>query len=159
MPKRRILSVALIGTKFMGRTHSSAWRQTPRFFDLPADIRMAAICGRDRAGTSRAAKILGWEKAVIDWKAIIADPEIDIIDICTPNDSHAEIAIAAAKAGKAILCEKPLARNVAEAEKMLRAVNQARVINMICHNYRRIPAIALAKQMIERGEIGERIFH
>ncbi len=102
MPKRRALSVALIGTKFMGRAHSNAWRQAPRFFDLPADIRMAAICGRDRAGTSRAAKILGWEKAVIDWKAIIADPLIDIVDICTPNDSHAEIAIDSGKIGHRI---------------------------------------------------------
>src|SRR5207253_9824579 len=104
MPKRRALSVALIGTKFMGRAHSSAWRQAPRFFDLRADIRMAAICGRDRAGTSRAAKILGWVRAVIDWKAIIADPLMDIVDICMPNASHAEIAIAASGACKRILC-------------------------------------------------------
>jgi len=109
MPKRRILSVALIGTKFMGRAHSNAWRQAPRFFDLPADIRMAAICGRDRAGTVRAANRLGWERAVTDWKAIMVDPMIDIVDICTPNDSYTEMAIAAAGAGKAILCEKPLA--------------------------------------------------
>jgi len=159
MPKRRALSVALIGTKFMGRAHSNAWRQAPRFFDLPADIRMAAICGRDRAGTSRAAKILGWGKAVIDWKAIIADPLIDIVDICTPNDSHAEIAIAAARAGKAILCEKPLARNVAEARRMVDAVKRARVANMVCHNYRRVPTVALAKQMIDSGKIGHRIYH
>ena len=89
---------------------------------------------------------------------MIDDPRIDIVDICTPNDSHCEIAVAAAQAGKAILCEKPLARNVAEAEKMWRAVKKARVTNMVCHNYRRIPAIALAKQMIERGELGE-VFH
>src|SRR5881227_3362255 len=159
MPKRRTLSVALIGTKFMGRAHSNAWRQAPRFFDLPADIRMAAICGRDRAGTVRAANRLGWERAVTDWKAIIADPVIDIVDICTPNDSHAEMAIAAAGAGKAILCEKPLARNVAEARRMVDAVRRARVPNMVCHNYRRVPAIALAKQMIEAGELGDRIYH
>jgi predicted dehydrogenase len=159
MPKRRTLSVALIGTKFMGRAHSNAWRQAPRFFDLPADIRMAIICGRDRAGTHRAAKILGWERAVTDWKAIMTDPLIDIVDICTPNDSHAEMAIAAARAGKAILCEKPLARNVAEARRMVDAVKRARVANMVCHNYRRVPAIALAKQMIDAGEIGDRIYH
>jgi predicted dehydrogenase len=159
MPKYRTLSVALIGTKFMGRAHSNAWRQAPRFFDLPADIRMAAICGRDRAGTSRAARTLGWEKAVTGWEAIVADPVIDIIDICTPNDSHAEMAIAAARAGKAILCEKPLARNVAEARRMVDAVKRARVANMVCHNYRRVPAIALAKQMIDDGEIGHRIYH
>ena len=158
-PKRRTFSVALIGTKFMGRAHSNAWRQAPRFLDLPAHIRMAAICGRDRGATRRAAKTLGWEKSVDDWKAIMADPQIDIVDICTPNDSHAEIAIAAARAGKAILCEKPLARNVSEARRMVEAVKRARVANMVCHNYRRVPAVALAKQMIEAGDIGERIYH
>jgi predicted dehydrogenase len=159
MPKRRTLSVALIGTKFMGRAHSNAWRQAPRFFDLPADIRMAVICGRDRAGTRRAAKTLGWKEAVTDWKAIMADSQIDIVDICTPNDSHAEIAVAAARAGKAILCEKPLARNVSEARQMVEAVKRPRVANMVCHNYRRVPAIALARQMIDAGEIGDRIYH
>jgi predicted dehydrogenase len=158
-PKRHTLSVALIGTKFMGRVHSNAWRQAPRFFDLPADVRMAAICGRDRAGTRRAAKTLGWEKAVTDWKTIVADPLIDIVDICTPNDSHAEMAIAAARAGKAILCEKPLARNAAEARRMVDVVKKARVANMVCHNYRRVPAIALARQMIDGGEIGDRVYH
>jgi predicted dehydrogenase len=159
MPNRRTLSVALMGTKFMGRAHSNAWRQAPRFFDLPADIRMAAICGRNGAGTRRAAKTLGWEKAVTDWKSIMADPVIDIVDICTPNDSHAEMAIAAARAGKAILCEKPLARNMAETRRMVDAVKRGRVTNMVCHNYRRVPAIALAKQMIDAGKIGDRIYH
>jgi predicted dehydrogenase len=159
MPKRRTLSVALIGTKFMGRAHSNAWRQAPRFFDLPADIRMRAICGRDRAATRQAAKALGWERAVFDWKAVVSDPEIDIIDICTPNDSHAEIAIAAARAGKAVLCEKPLARNASEGRRMVEAVRRARVANMVCFNYRRVPAIALAKQMMAAGELGDPIYH
>jgi predicted dehydrogenase len=160
MPKRRrTLSVALIGTKFMGRAHSNAWRQAQRFFDLPADIRKAAICGRDHAATRGAAKRLGWERAVYDWKAIMADSNIDIVDICTPNDSHAEIAIAAAWAGKAILCEKPLARNSAEARRMVDAVKRSRVPNMVCFNYRRVPAVALAKQMTDAGEIGGRIYH
>jgi len=159
MPKRRTLSVALLGTKFMGRVHSNAWRQAPRFFDLPADIRMAAICGRDHAETRRAAKMLGWERAVYDWKAIMSDPNIDIVDICTPNDSHAKIAIAATRAGKAILCEKPLARNSAEARRMVDAVKRSRVPNMVCFNYRRLPAVALAEQLIAGGEIGERIYH
>jgi len=157
MPKT--LNVGMIGYKFMGRAHSNAWRQAPHFFDLPADIRMATICGRDRGATRRAAKTLGWEKAVTDWKAIMADPQIDIVDICTPNDSHAGIAIAAAGAGKAILCEKPLGRNVAEARRMVEAVKRARVANMVCHNYRRVPAIALAEQMIDAGKIGDRIYH
>lgn len=159
MPTRPVLSIALIGTKFMGRAHSNAWRQAPHFFDLPADLRLAVICGRDPASTRRAAKTLGWENSSTNWRAIVADPGIDIIDISTPNDSHAEIAIAAARAGKAILCEKPLARDVREAEGMVDAVKRARVVNMLCHNYRRAPAIALAQQMIARGEIGSRIYH
>src|SRR5205814_4935389 len=100
----RSLSVALIGTKFMGRVHSNAWRQAPRVFRLPADVRMAIICGRDPSETRRAARALGWERGSEDWRSVIADPLIDVVDICTPNDSHAEIAIAAAKSGKAIIC-------------------------------------------------------
>jgi predicted dehydrogenase len=156
---KRTLAVGLIGYKFMGKAHSNAWRQAPHFFDLPAGVRMKTICGRNHAAVKKAAAKLDWENAETDWRRIIADPRIDIVDICTPNESHCEIAVAAAKAGKAILCEKPLARNVDEAEKMAQAVKKARVVNMICHNYRRVPAIALAKQMIERGEIGDRIFH
>jgi predicted dehydrogenase len=142
----------------MGKVHSNAWRQISHFFDLPANVRMKTICGRDAAALRKAAAKFGWEKPETDWRRMIDDPTIDIVDICTPNDSHCEIALAAALAGKAILCEKPLARNVAEAERMWRAVKKARVVSMICHNYRRIPAIALAKQMIERGELGK-IYH
>ena len=162
---RRTFNVALIGYDFMGRAHSNAWRQISRFFDLPADVRMKTICGRNRAAVAKAAVKLGWENFVTDWRRVIDDSDageadkIDIVDICTPNDTHCEIAVAAAYAGKAILCEKPLARSVAEATRMVAAVKKTRVINMVCHNYRRIPAIALAKQMIERGEIGDRIFH
>src|SRR5437868_2764014 len=159
MPKRPTFSVGLIGTKFMGKAHSNAWRQAPRFFDLGAEIRRATICGRDRVATGRAAKKLGWESSTTDWRTVIADRGIDIVDICTPNDLHAEIAIAAARVGKAILCEKPLAHDVREAERMVEAVRRARVVNMVCHNYRRVPAIALAKQMIEAGELGDRIHH
>lgn len=143
----------------MGRAHSNAWRQVARFFDLPADVRMAVICGRDGGGARRAAIKFGWEKFETDWRKVTADPEIDVVDICTPNDSHAEIAIAAARTGKAILCEKPLAQNTIEARRMVEAVKRARVTNMVCHNYRRTPAIALAKEMIADGEIGSRIFH
>jgi predicted dehydrogenase len=159
MTRRPLLNVALIGYDFMGRAHSNAWRQAPRFFDLPADLRLQTICGRNRAAVAKAAIKLGWENSVTDWRRVIDDPKIDIVDICTPNDTHCEIAVAAANAGKAILCEKPLARTVAEAEKMVRAVKKAGIVNMVCHNYRRIPAIALAKQMIESGEIGDRLFH
>ena len=120
---------------------------------------MKTICGRNRAGAKEAAGRLGWEHAETDWRCVVDDPEIDIIDVCTPNDSHCEIVLAAAAAGKAILCEKPLAIDVTEAKRMVAAVKKARVANMVCHNYRRIPSIALAKQMIQHGEIGDRIFH
>lgn len=158
MSTRRTLAVGLVGYKFMGKAHSNAWRQTPHFFDLPVNIRMKTICGRDAAAVKRAAAKFGWEKPETDWRRMIDDSQIDIVDICTPNDSHCEIAVAAALAGKAIICEKPLGRTVAEAEKMWRAVKKAGVVNMICHNYRRIPAIVLAREMIDRGELGD-IFH
>jgi predicted dehydrogenase len=159
MPGKRVLSVGLIGYKFMGKAHSNGWRQAPRFFDLGTEVRMKTICGRDKSAARRAALKLGWDETEVDWRRVVADPQIDIVDICTANDTHCEIAIAAAKAGKAILCEKPLGRTIAEAKRMTDAVRQAGVVNMVCHNYRRIPAIALAREMIERGEIGARIFH
>ena len=158
MSTRRTLAVGLVGYKFMGKAHSNAWRQAPRFFDLPADIELKTICGRDAVATRKAARKFGWDRTETNWRRMIDDRGIDIVDICTPNDSHCEIALAAARAGKAILCEKPLARTVAEAKKMLVAVKKARVVNMICHNYRRLPAIALAKQMIAQGEMGK-LFH
>lgn len=156
---KRTLNVGMIGYNFMGKAHSNAWRQAPRFFDLPADIVLHTICGRSPKSVEAAAKQLGWKKASTDWNAVVNDPEIDIIDICTPNDSHMEIALAAAAAGKAILCEKPLGMDVSQAEKMVEAVKKAKVVNMVCHNYRRIPAIAMAKRMIERGDLGDRIYH
>jgi predicted dehydrogenase len=159
MSAKRSLAVGLIGYNFMGKAHSNAWRQAPHFFDLPANVRMKTICGRNRAEVKKEAAKLGWENFVTDWHRVIDDPKIDIVDICTPNDTHCEIAVVAAKAGKAILCEKPLGRSIDEAERMLRAVKKARVVNMVCHNYRRVPAIALAKEMIERGELGDQLFH
>ncbi len=159
MKSHRTLRVGLIGTGFMGKAHSNAWRQAPRFFDLPARVEMRTICGRNPARVEEAARRFGWSNSVTDWRAVVDDPEIDVLDITTPNDTHGEIAIAAAAAGKAILCEKPLARNLAEAEEMARAVRKAGVVNMVCHNYRRVPALALAQEMIARGELGERIYH
>src|SRR4051795_5981167 len=159
MAARRTLGVGLIGYNFMGRAHSNAWRQAPRFFDLSADLRLKTLCGRNASAVKRAAAKLGWESAATDWRKVVADPEIDIIDIATPNDTHCEIALAAAAAGKAILCEKPLAHDVTEAKRMTRAVREARVVNMVCHNYRRVPALALARQMIADGALGERLFH
>jgi predicted dehydrogenase len=156
----KTLRVGLIGYKFMGKAHSNAWRQVNRFFpDLPARVELATICGRDAAAVERARDLLGWQKAETHWRRMLEDPAIDIVDICTANDTHAEIAIAAAKAGKAILCEKPLARTVAEAKEMASAVKKAKVVNMVCHNYRRIPAVALAKRLIDEGELGNRIYH
>ncbi len=159
MKARRTLRVGLIGYGFMGKAHSNAWRQAPRFFDLPADVQLRTICGRNARAVKKAATAFGWERSATDWQAVVNDPEIDLIDITTPNDSHAEIALAAAAAGKAILCEKPLARDVAEAERMTKAVGKARVVNMVCHNYRRVPALALAREMIAGGELGDRLYH
>jgi predicted dehydrogenase len=159
MKARRKLGVALIGHGFMGKAHSNAWRQAPHFFELPGDLRMKTICGRDRARLKKDAARLGWETWQTDWRSAVADPEIDIVDVCTPNNTHCEIATFAAEQGKAILCEKPLALNLREAQSMARLVRRRRVVNMVCHNYRRIPAVALARQMIERGELGDRIFH
>ena len=158
MPKRT-LNIGMIGYNFMGKAHSNAWRQAPKFFSLPANVNLHTICGRTPKSVEAAREQLGWEHASTDWRAVVSNPEIDIIDICTPNDSHCEIAIEAAKHGKAILCEKPLAMNLAECEEMVEAVKKAKVVNMVCHNYRRIPAIALAKKMIENGDLGDRIYH
>src|ERR1700709_1776792 len=128
---KRKLSVGMIGYNFMGRGHSNAWRQAGKFFDLPAEIELNTICGRNAAEVGKAKEKLGWAKAATDWRKVVADPGIDIIDITTPNDSHAEIAIEAAKHGKAVLCEKPLGLNVAECEAMVAAVKKARVVNMV----------------------------
>jgi predicted dehydrogenase len=156
---KRTLKIGMIGYNFMGKAHSNAWRQAPIFFDLPADIELRTICGRNPKKVAEAAQQLGWKQSTTDWREVVADPEIDVIDVSTPNDTHAEIAIEAAKQGKAVLCEKPLALDVAQCEAMVAAVKKARVVNMVCHNYRRIPAIALAKAMIDRGELGDRIYH
>lgn len=156
---KKTLKVGMIGYNFMGKAHSNAWRQAGRFFDLPAAVELHTVCGRTTSSVEAAAAQLGWKNTSTDWREVVADPEIDIIDITTPNDTHAEIAIAAAQAGKAILCEKPLGMDVPECERMVEAVKKARVVNMVCHNYRRIPAIALAKRMIDDGILGDRIYH
>jgi predicted dehydrogenase len=149
----------MIGYNFMGKAHSNAWRQAPKFFDLPAAIELHTICGRTAAAVEKARTAFGWNRSSTDWRTVVSDPEIDIVDITTPNDSHCEIALEAARHGKAILCEKPLAMDVAQCEQMTAAVREAGVVNMICHNYRRIPAIALAKRMIDDGVLGDRIYH
>jgi len=156
MPKT--LNIGMIGYKFMGRAHSNAWLKADKFFDLKARPVMQVICGRDRTGVSQAARRWGWNQFVTDWRDVVNDPAIDIVDINTPNDAHADIAIAAAKAGKAVLCEKPLALDVATAKRMTDAVKKAGVINMVCHTYRRVPAIAQMKKMIAAGDLGK-IYH
>jgi predicted dehydrogenase len=152
------LNVALIGYAFMGRAHSNAYRQVGRFFTPKYLPRMKVLCGRTPAGVTAAAEQLGWEETATDWRDVVRRKDIDIVDIATPGDSHAEIAIEAAKAGKVVLCEKPLANTVKEAQRMLAAATKAGVIHMICHNYRRAPAVMLARQLIEQGKLG-RLYH
>jgi predicted dehydrogenase len=154
----RTFRVGLIGYRFMGRAHSNAWRQAPRFLNLKANVELHTICGRNPAGVQAARGQLGWQHAATDWREVVESPLIDIVDIGAPNDLHAEIAIAAARNGKHILCEKPLALTVKQAEAMLAAAQKARVVHMVCHNYRRIPALALARKMIGEGALGK-LFH
>ncbi|MGH9757967.1 MAG: Gfo/Idh/MocA family protein, partial [Candidatus Acidiferrales bacterium] len=154
----RTFRVGLIGYRFMGKAHSNAWRQAPRFFNLKANVELHTLCGRHAASVQAARAQLGWQNAATDWREVVESPLIDIVDIGVPNNLHAEIAIAAARNGKHILCEKPLALNVKQAEAMLAAAQKAKVVHMVCHNYRRIPAIALAKKMIGEGALG-RLFH
>ncbi|QSR30066.1 dehydrogenase [Nocardioides sp. S5] len=151
------LSVGMVGYAFMGVAHSQAWRNAPRFFDLPLHPRMAAVAGRDHAKVIAAASRLGWESTESSWQALVARDDIDLIDVCTPGDTHAEIAIAALEAGKHVLCEKPLANSVEEAEAMVRAAERAAangVRAMVGFTYRRVPAIALARQLVAEGRIG-----
>ena len=149
------VNIALIGYAFMGRAHSNAYRQVTPFFSPRLTPRLKVLCGRTRRAVDKAARQLGWDEADTDWEAVVHRPDIDIVDICTPGDSHAPMAIAAARAGKVVFCEKPLANSVREAERMLAAVKRAGVIHMICHNYRRAPAVMLAKQIVASGQLGE----
>ena len=154
----RTLRVGMVGYRFMGKAHSNAWRQAPRFFPLKAHVEMQTICGRTTAALQAARSQLGWQRACTDWHELVESPLIDIVDISTPNDSHAEIAIAAAQNGKHVLCEKPLALSVKQAQAMLAAAQKSKVVHMVCHNYRRIPAMSLARKMIGEGALG-RIYH
>ncbi|MET8569765.1 Gfo/Idh/MocA family oxidoreductase [Streptomyces sp. NPDC004783] len=151
------LRVGMVGYAFMGAAHSQGWRTAGRVFDLPLNPVMTAICGRDADAVRAAADRHGWASAETDWRALVARDDIDLVDICTPGDSHAEIALAALAAGKHVLCEKPLANTVAEAEAMTRAAEQAAArgqVAMVGFNYRRVPATALARRMVAEGRIG-----
>ncbi len=152
------LNLGMIGYGFMGRAHSNAYRKVGNFFDLEYRPVLKAACARDAAKIKAFADKWGYESVETDWRKLVDRKDIDCIDICTPNNTHAEIAHAAAQAGKMILCEKPLAMNGAEGKKMVEAVEKAKVPNMVWYNYRRVPAVTFAKQLIDEGRLG-RIFH
>ncbi len=155
---KKPLRVGMIGYGFMGRAHTNAYKQVGQFFPSEHQVVLKAACARDAEKIQAFADQWGYESIETDWKKLIARPDIDVVDICTPNNMHKEIAIAAAKAGKMILCEKPLAMNTAEGEEMVAAVEAAKVANMVWYNYRRIAAVTLAKKLIEEGRLGK-IFH
>ncbi|MFC4873211.1 Gfo/Idh/MocA family protein [Negadavirga shengliensis] len=149
------LNIGIIGTQFMGKAHSNAYRQVPRFFNIPINLHLHTACGRNKAALDQFAQKFGWDRAETDWEKIMEDETINIVDIAAPNDLHMPIAKAAAKAGKHILCEKPIALNLIEAKEMYQSAQKAGVIHMMVFNYRFVPAIALAKQLIEEGKIGK----
>lgn len=151
------LRVAMIGYGFMGAAHSQGWRTAPRMFDLPAEPEMAVLVGRNAAAVDQAARKWGWAESATDWRDVIARDDIDVVDIVTPGDSHAEIAIAALEAGKHVLCEKPLANTVAEAEAMAEAAERAAargIRAMVGFTYRRVPAVTFLRNLIAEGAVG-----
>jgi predicted dehydrogenase len=154
----RVLGVGMVGYAFMGAAHSQAWRTAGRFFDLPLQPDMAVLCGRNAAATTAAAQRMGWRTTETDWKALLRRDDVQLVDVCTPGDTHAEIAVAALEAGKHVLCEKPLANTVDEARAMVAAAERAQargVRSMVGFNYRRVPAVALARRLVEQGRIGQ----
>jgi len=153
---RRELRIGLLGQGFMGKAHSNAFAQVGRFFDIPFRLRLSVLCGRDQLALQRSADEWGWEQTTTDWREVVERPDIDLVDIALPNYLHAEVAIAAASAGKIVLCEKPLANAVEQARAMVQASQG--VPTMVWFNYRRVPAIAYAKRLIDDGLIGQ-AFH
>jgi predicted dehydrogenase len=158
MAAKKPLNIGIVGYGFMGRTHSNGYKRVGDFFDLEYRPVLKAVCGRTAEGTRAFAEKWGYESVETDWRTLVERTDIDAIDICTPNNSHAEIAIAAARAGKMVLCEKPLAMNLVEGREMVEAVEEAKVPNTVWYNYRRVPAVTFAKQLINEGRLG-RIFH
>jgi len=152
------LNIAMIGYGFMGRAHTNAWRQVRSFFDTPYEPVLKVICGRNETEVKRVADRFDWQEYATEWEEVVTRNDIDVVDICSPGYTHAPIALAAAKAGKILFCEKPLANSLAEAEEMLKAAQDHSCVHMICHNYRRAPAVTLARQLIDAGEIGT-IYH
>jgi predicted dehydrogenase len=153
---RKTLNVAMIGQGFMGRAHSNAFHQVGHFFDSAFELRRKVICGRNREALDAMAARWGWEETATEWQSVVERKDIDVVDVATPNNLHAPVALAAAKAGKILLCEKPLAMSVAEAEQMAAAARK--VPNLVWFNYRRVPAIALAKRLMEEGRLGQ-VYH
>ncbi|HZZ42858.1 MAG TPA: Gfo/Idh/MocA family oxidoreductase [Tepidisphaeraceae bacterium] len=154
----KTLNIGMVGYGFMARAHSNAYRKVNNFFDLPYRTVLKAVCGRDKGNAEAFASKWGYESVETDWKKLVERKDIDAIDICSPNNTHREIVLAAAKAGKMILCEKPLSMNTAEGEEMCRAVEATGVANTVWYNYRRVPAITLAKNLIDQGRLGK-VFH
>src|SRR5258708_24564888 len=152
------LRIGMVGYGFMGRTHSNAYSQVGHFFDTEHRPVLKAVCARDAGKVKEFADRWGYESVETDWRKLVERKDIDAIDICTPNNTHAEIALAAARAGKMILCEKPLSMNGPEGVKMVEAVEKAKVPNIVWYNYRRVPAVTLAKKLIDEGKLGK-IFH
>ncbi len=152
------LRIALLGTKFMGRAHSNAWTSAPRFFDLPAGIAKHTIVGRDQQGLDDMAARWGWQHTSTRWRDVVVDPEIDLVDVSTPNNLHAEQSIAALESGAHVACEKPLAGTLDDAREMARAATKATGQTFVWYSYRGVPAIALARELIDEGRIG-RIYH
>ena len=152
------LGIGMVGYAFMGAAHSQGWRNARSFFDPALTPDLVAIGGRDAAAAADVARRFDWQHVETDWRALIARDDVDLVDICTPGDTHAEIAIAALEAGKHVLCEKPLANTVAEARAMAAAAERARahgIRSMVGFTYRRVPAIALARQLVQEGRVGE----
>lgn len=159
MAKHPPTNVCLIGHKFMGRTHSNAYLKAPKFFtDLPTDPVMHTVCGRNLAELKEFAERWGWKHASGDWKAAVANPEVSLVDVGTPNNAHMEMSIAALEAGKNVACEKPLASSLSEARQMRDAARKAKGKTFVWYNYRRVPAVALAQQLVAAGKIG-RVYH
>lgn len=149
------IGVGLVGYKFMGRAHSNAYRQVAHFFDVDPAPRLVAICGRDEAGVKAAAETLGWEGYETDYHALIARPDVQLVDVSTPGDTHRDVVLAALAAGKHVICEKPLANTLDEAREMLAAARKAGTVAVVNYNYRRVPAVQFAKKLIDDGAIGE----
>lgn len=154
----KALNIAIIGYQFMGKAHSNAWKQAALFFDLPAELNLKVACGRNEIAVTQFAQKWGWEEVETDWQKVVERDDIDIIDISLPQHLHFDVAIAAAKAGKHIFCEKPLALSSQQAREMLEVAEANGITHYLNHNYRRTPAVQLAKRLIDAGEIG-RIFH